>query len=150
MEPYVDGLTNSFINAQDQTGDHFGDNFNGGTLVVSGPDERQLGGQTAGPDNQRQTPNRELGPLKWRANPFPDYLRKAHGKGGAILGAGIGARFGQAGGVPGALAGAAIGGLVGAYGDDALDYIGVPSDIEIDIPSSYPAECDGNTCDRMD
>jgi len=95
--------------------------------------------------NQPQAPTRDLGFVKWQANPYPDWMRKMHGKMGEVLGGTAGGvlsnilKGGTAGSLLepgwGTVAGVALGGIAGAYADDALDYIGIPSNVEVTLPN---------------
>lgn len=104
----------------------------------------QLGSNSNGQQTQPSPPTREFGPIKWQANPYPDWVRKFHGKMGAVLG---GTGGGLLGGIieggtvgsafepgVGTLIGGALGGIAGSYADDALDYIGVPSNVQVTLP----------------
>jgi len=98
----------------------------------------------SGQQASQTAPTKELGPIKWQANPYPDWMRKFHSKMGAVLGTGGGALIGgaldgaAAGSILepgiGTIAGAALGGIAGSYADDALDYVGIPSNVQVTIP----------------
>ncbi|WP_243438642.1 hypothetical protein [Fundidesulfovibrio soli] len=179
MEPYVDGLTNSFINAQDQTGDHFGDNFNGGTLVVpvsadGNSNEVRVRIDQPGMNEVRTVIDRNATPQgadrmtnqiqhqgdQNRPNAQPvdnppgntnsvmgDLIKKTKDKTLEGLGAKwaaerVGASPPRAGWI----------GLGSALGSTLLDHWDELPGAAANFPSpkSFPGECDGMTCDRMD
>jgi len=179
MEPYVDGLTNSFINAQDQTGDHFGDNFNGGTLVVpvsadGNSNEVRVKIEQPGMNEVRTVIEREATPQgpDGLTNPIPqqgeqvrpnvqpvdtspsnknsvmgDLIKKTKDK--TIEGLAAKWAAERAG------AGAPRSGWIGlgaALGSSLLDHWDELPGAAANFPSpkSFPGECDGMTCDRMD
>lgn len=100
---------------------------------------------TTGQPTQPQAPTRDLGFVKWQANPYPAWMKKFHGLAGAGLGGAGGGILGSmlTGGSAGTLAvpgwgtaaGAVAGAVGGAYVEEALDYIGVPSNVEITLPN---------------